>query len=178
MTGTRALRRPAIVMLAMIVAILATGCASGTPATGGTSAISSAPAATRAPATSTVAAATEPVSSTPAAPLKLDGTYRYTLTQEDAEAAGDGEADIPGQYPVTNTVVLKDGELEGGCFGAAGGTYEIEGDRITFHSIEYDADATVTFSVDAQGNMHLTPVPPIDPGDAFQCFSKPWTKIG
>jgi hypothetical protein len=162
----------------MIVAILATGCASSTPATGGTSATSGAPIPTQTPAASTVATPTDRATSTAAAPLNLDGTYRWTLTQEDAEAAGDGEADVPGRYPQTNTVVLKDGELEGGCFGAAGGTYEIEGDQITFHSTEYDVGSTVTFSVDAQGNLHLTPVPPIDPGDAFQCFSKPWTKIG
>jgi hypothetical protein len=163
----------------MIVAMLATGCASGTPATGGgASPTTGALAATSTAAATSVAAATEPATSTPAAPLNLDGTYRYTLTREDAEAAFDGEADVPGLYPQTNTVVLKDGDLEGGCFGAAGGTYEVEGDRITFHSIEYDADSTVTFTVDAGGNLELTPVPPMDPGDAFQCFSKPWTKIG
>jgi hypothetical protein len=39
------------------------------------------------------------------------------------------------------------------------------------------ACVTVTFSVDDQGNLHLTPVPPIDPGVAFTCFYKPWTKI-
>ena len=158
MTGTRARRRPASLLLAMIVAILATGCASG------------APAPTRAPS---VAAATDPATTTAGAPANLNGTYRWTFTQEDVEGAGD-----PGQVPHTNTVVLKDGELDGGCFGAAGGTYEVDGDRITFDSVEYDPDVTVTFSVDAEGNLHLTPVPPIDPGTAMECFSKPWTKIG
>jgi hypothetical protein len=140
---------------------LATGCASG------------APAPTRTPAVPSVATATEPATSTAAALVNLNGTYRWTFTQEDVDAAGD-----PGQVPHTNTVVLKDGELDGGCFGAAGGTYDVDGDRITFDSIEYDPDVTVTFSVDAQGNLHLTPVPPIDPGTAMECFSKPWTKIG
>ena len=176
MTRTRALGRP--LSFAIIVGVLATGCASGTPATGGgASPTTGAPAATATAAATSVASATEPASSTAAALVELDGTYRYTLTQEDAEAAGDGEADIPGQYPQTTTVVLKDGDLEGGCFGAAGGTYDVDGDQITFHSIEYDTDSTVTFTVDAEGNLELTPVPPMDPGDAFQCFSKPWTKI-
>ncbi len=176
MTGTRDQGRPISLLLAMIVGILATGCATGTPATGVASATPGAPAPTRTPAAPSIAAATT-AASTPAA-LNLDGTYRYTLTQADAEAAGDPEAGTPGQYPQTITVVLTGSELEGGCFGAAGGTYDVDGDRITFHSIEYDADSTVTFSVDAQGNLHLTPVPPMDPGAAFQCFSKPWTKIG
>jgi hypothetical protein len=166
MTGTRDIRRPAGVVPAIIVAMLAAGCAGSAPRT------SSAPASTQTTANKSVAAPTNPATSTAAAQVDVNGTYRWTFTQEDVEAAGD-----PGQFPHTNTVVLKDGELEGGCFGAAGGTYEVDGDRITFDSVEYDPDVTVTFSVDAQGNLHLTPVPPIDPGTAMECFSKPWTKI-
>jgi hypothetical protein len=41
----------------------------------------------------------------------------------------------------------------------------------------YGYDLTATFSRDDNGNLDLTPVPPSDPGDAFWCFSKPWTKI-
>jgi len=80
-------------------------------------------------------------------------------------------------YPHVNTITLKDGRLEGGCFGVDGGNYSVQGDRITFHSIEFDDDATVTFSRDEKGNLDLEPVPPIDPGGAFECFYKPWTKI-
>jgi TRAP-type transport system periplasmic protein len=107
------------------------------------------------------------------APANLNGTYRYVLTQEDADKVGDTDTG----YPNVNTIKLKDGQLEGGCFGADGGTYSVDDDQITFHSIEYGTNSTVTFSVDDQGSLHLTPVPPIDPGDAFQCFYKPWTKI-
>jgi hypothetical protein len=107
------------------------------------------------------------------APAFLNGTYRWVLTQADADKVGDPDTG----YPHVNTITLKDGHLEGGCFGAGGGTYSVEGDRITFHSIEYGSDDTVTFSVDEQGNLHLTPLPPIDPGGAFECYYKPWTKI-
>jgi TRAP-type transport system periplasmic protein len=107
------------------------------------------------------------------APVFLNGTYRWVLTQEDADKVGDPETN----YPHVNTITLKDGHLEGGCFGAQGGTYSVERDRITFDSVEYDPDVTVTFSVDEHGNLHLTPVPPIDPGTAFECFYKPWAKI-
>jgi TRAP-type C4-dicarboxylate transport system substrate-binding protein len=107
------------------------------------------------------------------APARLNGTYRYLLTQKDADKVGDRDTG----YPAVTTIRLKDGHLEGGCFGAAGGTYTVDDDRITFDSFEYDTNLTVTFSVDDQGNLHLTPVPPMDPGDAFTCFYKPWTKI-
>jgi TRAP-type transport system periplasmic protein len=107
------------------------------------------------------------------APSDLNGTYRWVLTQKDADKVGDPETN----YPHVNTITLKDGHLEGGCFGAKGGTYTVEDDRITFDSVEYDPNLTVTFAVDEEGNLHLEPVPPIDPGDAFECFYKPWTRI-
>jgi TRAP-type C4-dicarboxylate transport system substrate-binding protein len=107
------------------------------------------------------------------APAQLNGTYRYVLTQEDADKVGDRDTG----YPAVTTVTLKDGQLEGGCFGAAGGTYTVDDHRITFDSVEYDTNLTVTFSVDDRGDLHLTPVRPMDPGDAFTCFYKPWTKI-
>ena len=109
------------------------------------------------------------------APAYLNGTYRWVLTQEDADEVGDPEES---PQPHVNTITLEDGHLDGGCFGSAGGTYAVEGDRITFDSVEYDPDVTVTFSVDGDGNLHLTPVLPMDPGTAFECFYKPWTKIG
>jgi TRAP-type transport system periplasmic protein len=108
------------------------------------------------------------------APSSLNGTYRWVLTQADADKVGDPETN----YPHVNTITLKDGHLEGGCFGAKGGTYTVEDDRITFDSVEFDPDVTVSFAVVKEGNLHLTPVPPMDPGTAFECFSKPWTKIG
>ena len=160
MTGETSHARLVPFALAAIATLLATACAGGVPAAGTT-------------ATPSLAAAS--VAAT--GPASLNGTYRFTLTQEDAEKAGDPEADVEGAYPQTQTITLKDGDLEGGCFGAAGGTYTVVNDRITFYSIEYDADATVTFSRDADGSLRLTPVPPMDRGDAFQCFSKPWTKI-
>jgi hypothetical protein len=106
------------------------------------------------------------------APL-LNGTYRYLLTQEDADKAGDPEEGLPQVI----TITLKDGHLEGGCFGTQGGTYTVDDGRITFDSVEYDPNVTVTFSVDDEGNLHLTPTRPLDPGIAFSCFYKPWTKI-
>jgi TRAP-type transport system periplasmic protein len=108
------------------------------------------------------------------APADLNGTYRYLLTKEDARKVGDPEAD---EFPFLATVKLHDGQVEGGCFGQ-GATYAVDGDRIRFESPAYGYSLTFTFSVDGKGNLHLTPVPPMDKGDAFQCSYKAWTRIG
>jgi TRAP-type transport system periplasmic protein len=115
----------------------------------------------------------QPTGGTAPAPPQLNGTYRYVLTQEDADKVGDPEEGLP----LVTTITLRDGHLDGGCFGTQGGTYTVDDDRITFDSTEYDPNVTATFSVDDQGNLHLTPIRPIDPGIAFNCFYKPWTKI-
>jgi TRAP-type transport system periplasmic protein len=107
-------------------------------------------------------------------PADLNGTYRYLLTKQDARKNGDPEVD---QFPNLTTVKLEEGRADGGCFGQ-GASYSVDGDRITFNSPEYGYSLTFTYSVDSKGNLHLTPVPPMDKGDAFQCSYKPWTKIG
>jgi hypothetical protein len=116
----------------------------------------------------------QPAEQSGTAPAGLNGTYRYLLTKEDARKAGDTELD---QLPSVTTVKLHDGQVEGGCFGQ-GSTYAVKDDRITFDSPEYGYSLTFTFSADDKGNLHLTPVPPMDKGDAFQCSYKVWTKIG
>jgi TRAP-type transport system periplasmic protein len=103
----------------------------------------------------------------------LNGTYRYVLTKEDAAKGGEANLD---EFPSVTTVTLKDGEVEGGCFGA-GATYSVAHDQITFDAPEYGYSMTFTFSKDRHGNLDLTPVLPMDPGDAFQCSYKVWTKI-
>lgn len=111
------------------------------------------------------------------APAKLDGSYRYVITLDEARKAG--PVDPENVYPQVTTITLKDGRVDNiqkGCFGA-GATYSVEGDRIIFDSVEYGYTMTFTFSRDGRGNLHLTPVPPFDSGDAFQCSSQPWTKI-
>jgi TRAP-type C4-dicarboxylate transport system substrate-binding protein len=126
------------------------------------------------PAGCTGTALEQPAGSAGTAPAGLNGTYRYLLTKEDARKAGDPELDA---FPQVTTVKLRDGRVDGGCFGQ-GATYSVTGDRITFNSPESGYSTTFTFSVDGKGSLHLTPVPPMDKGDAFQCSYKPWTKIG
>ena len=105
---------------------------------------------------------------------ELNGTYRHRLTKEDALRAGDTE-DQP--FPIVDTIRLRDGQVKGGCW-ADGGNYTLSGNRITLIQAMDGTTQSFTFAVDGQGNLHLTPVQPMDPGDAFQCAHNPWIKIG
>jgi TRAP-type C4-dicarboxylate transport system substrate-binding protein len=126
------------------------------------------------PAGCTGTAPQQPAASAGTAPADLNGTYRYLLTKEDARKVGDPEVD---QFPHVNTVKLRDGKVDGGCFGQ-GATYSVTGDQITFDTPEDGYTMTFTFSVDGKGNLHLTPTPSVDKGGAFECSYKPWIKIG
>jgi TRAP-type transport system periplasmic protein len=109
------------------------------------------------------------------ASAELNGTYRYTLTKEDARRFNDEEIDL---FPHTNTVKLQDGKVAGGCFGDDA-TYSFTGNQINFHP-EWDPSTTLsfTFTVDGKRNLHLTPVQPMDNGDWLECGYRPWIKIG
>ena len=114
------------------------------------------------------------------APAYLDGTYRYTITKQDVIKHDMGD---PADYPTTNTVTLEGGDFSLRGIGAGGhggfsGSYTVEKDKITFYVPEFDARTTWTFSVDDDGNLHLTPVQPMDPGDAFEFSVHAWTRIG
>jgi TRAP-type transport system periplasmic protein len=110
--------------------------------------------------------------STGTAPLRLNGTYRFVLTKEDARKAG--EPDLSG-LPRTGTWILKDGRFH--ADGGFTGSYSVEGNRITFVPVG-DITTTFKFTVDDEGNINLDPVPPVDPGAAFTIGSHTiWTKI-
>ena len=106
-------------------------------------------------------------------PTALNGTYRYVLTKEDARKGG--EADLS-EFPSVVTVTLNEGHMDHGP-GEPGTTYAVDGDRITFDVPAWGYSLTFTFSVDGKGNLHLTPVPPMDKGDQFVWSTKVWTKI-
>jgi TRAP-type C4-dicarboxylate transport system substrate-binding protein len=114
--------------------------------------------------------------STGTAPAYLNGTYRYTLTKEDARRAG--ELDLS-EYPRTNTWILKNGHFEvTGEEGGFTGSYSVDGNRITFEPIDSDYTTTYTFTVDDQGNLNLDPVAGTDAGDAFETGTHTvWIKI-
>ena len=108
-------------------------------------------------------------------PARLNGTFRYTITKEDVIEHEQGD---PADYPSTNTVTLEGGKFSiRGPRGGFSGTYTVENDRITFEIPQYEVANTFTFSIDDDGNLHLTPVQPMDPGDAFEFSVHPWTRI-
>ena len=106
-------------------------------------------------------------------PAALNGTYRYVLTKEDARKGGEAHLD---EYPSVVTATLKNGHMDNGP-GEKGTTYTVNGDRITFDIPAWGSSLTFTFSADGKGNLHLTPVPPMDKGDQFIWSTKVWTKI-
>ena len=110
------------------------------------------------------------------APAYLNGIYRYTITKEDVIKHEMGD---PADYPSTNTVTLEGGKFSvRGPRGGYSGTYTVENDQITFEVPEFEAvTLTFTFSVDEDGDLHLKPVQPMDPGDAFEISVHPWTRI-
>jgi TRAP-type C4-dicarboxylate transport system substrate-binding protein len=108
-------------------------------------------------------------------PADLDGIYRWTITREEARKGG--EPDWQEGYPAVTTAILKDGHMDKGP-GGPGTTYAVAGDRITFDVPDFGYSLTFIFSVDGKGNLHLTPVPPMEKGDQFVWSRKVWTKIG
>ena len=94
------------------------------------------------------------------------------LTKEDARKAG--EPDLSG-LPRTQTWILKDGHFD--AIGGFTGSYSVDGNRITIEPVS-DYTFTFAFTVDDEGNLDLDPVPPVDPGAAFEIGSHTvWTKI-
>jgi TRAP-type C4-dicarboxylate transport system substrate-binding protein len=72
----------------------------------------------------------------------------------------------------------QDGRMVDGGPGEPGTTYTVVGDRITFYVPAWGYSLVFTFSVDNEGDLHLTPVLPMDPGDQFVWATHPWTRIG
>jgi TRAP-type transport system periplasmic protein len=113
---------------------------------------------------------------------QLNGTYRWVLSKHDASTAPPDVNNVA-MYPVTFTATLKDGIWKMRHAGSVsevdtnGDTYSIQGNRIMFHWTG-NSPLTFTYSVDGQGNLHLTPAPPMEPGDVFVWTTHPWTKIG
>ena len=132
------------------------------------------------PAGCTGRAPGQPASGTTAT-SKLNGIYRWTMTAHDGTTTTP-DVNSEMKYPSTFTATLRDGRWTLRHSGAEvmtdnpGDTYSLQGNRIRFHW--GDGFLTFTYSVDGQGNLHLTAVPPVHPDDNFVFTTHPWTKIG
>jgi hypothetical protein len=129
-------------------------------------------------------APTRPAAPQAAAASDLDGTYRWTITKQDALASKlkDQLPNQGGPFPFTSTMKLKDGtwilsdRANGQLHIDGQGTYAFKGNHILFR-FPPGPGLTFTFSVDDKGNLHLTPMPPMAVDDQFVWSTKPWIKI-
>jgi hypothetical protein len=120
------------------------------------------------------------------APTALDGTYRWTLTKDDALTKGlpgDRTPEILATFPSTFTMTMDAGTWQLASQGPHGdsnpdaghGSYTVKGDHIVFHEAAEQFD--YTYTVDSDGTLHLVAQPPINPGPAWIFATNPWTKI-
>jgi TRAP-type transport system periplasmic protein len=116
----------------------------------------------------------------------LNGTYRWTMTKQDAIASKteDKSPEHLAAFPWTFTMRLKDGmwslshRENGQPFTDGRSTFASKGNRISFTWPQEGTVLTFTFSVDGKGNLHLWPVEPMNAGDRFVWATHIWTKIG
>lgn len=117
----------------------------------------------------------------------IDGTYRWTITSDDALAHGtpgdktpENLATFPWVFTITmnhGTMHLEHREREG-VLDDGGGTYTVVGDQIAFTWQISGSTETFTYSVDDDGTLHLDAHLPMNPGDQFVTATNPWEKIG
>ncbi len=109
------------------------------------------------------------------ASARFAGAYRWTITRADARAKGDETAS---DYPLTSNMVLgRDGTWLLGTNEQDTGTYTATSNMLRF--VWPRTGATLVFRVhaDADGTLHLSAVPPMDPGDKFVWSVHPWQRI-
>ena len=145
-----------------------------TPAGGGLAIPATCTGVVEAPATP---GADEPVSA-------LNGTYRWTITEEDALASPteDKSPEHLASFPWVFTMTLQDGtwtlshrDGDGTFTDNPGSEYTVEGDRISMHA--GGRINTFTFIVGDDGSLEVTPVLPMEAGDQFVAATHAWTKI-
>jgi TRAP-type transport system periplasmic protein len=112
----------------------------------------------------------------------LNGTYRWTLTDEDALAHGtpsDQTDEALADYPAVFTVTLHDGiwTMPDEC-DTDDCTFAVDGNRIAFDWPGEGAVLEFTFTTDEDGTLHLQPVGRMNAGDVFVWSTKPWERIG
>jgi TRAP-type C4-dicarboxylate transport system substrate-binding protein len=119
----------------------------------------------------------------------LNGTYRWTITDEDALAHGtpsDRTDEALADYPAVFTVTLHDGIWAFHEVRPSGAkdecntddcTFAIDGDRITFNWARGSGVLEFTFTADDDGTLHWQPEGRMPAGDVFIWTTKPWQRI-
>jgi hypothetical protein len=126
------------------------------------------------------------VGSDSAADNSLDGTYRWTLTPEDARTHDPKLVGTQAEFlPAVATMTLDEGTWELSWQGADGSTwvdgpatYSVDGDDVVFHWPQDPLGSlSFTIAVDGDGNIDLEPVPPMDGDSRFVWAFYTWERI-
>jgi TRAP-type C4-dicarboxylate transport system substrate-binding protein len=110
----------------------------------------------------------------------LNGTYRWTLTADDAIEHDQSEELVEelATSPWIFTVGLDDGiwTMAGEC-DTPDCTYAVYANTIVFDWHKTGSVLEFTFTTDADGTLHLHPTGGMNPGDQFVWTTKPWEKL-
>ena len=115
-------------------------------------------------------------------PATLNGTYRWTITRDDALANGTPEVIRPenlATLPLIFTVTLDDGtcQLDADDGYSDTCTYVVDGDRMVVDWASGVGPFEYTFTQADDGTLQFRPAGPMPDGDAFVGTTKPWEKI-
>jgi hypothetical protein len=126
----------------------------------------------------------------PAEATSLNATYRWTLTEDDAQRVAESIASIGEQlatFPWVFTMTLQDGtwtmrhDESGDAWvdcDTDDCTYAVDGDHIVFVWGPEGIALEFTFTVDDDGTVHLDPLDGVSADDGFVWSSQPWEPIG
>ena len=114
----------------------------------------------------------------------LDGTYQWTITEDDALAHGTPDDRTPenlATLPWTFRIEISEGAWtlvntdSSGSHEEGRGTFTVADGTISFNwqgnTLAFDV------AVDEHGSLRLTPRPPMDPGDQYVWSTKPWDRV-
>jgi hypothetical protein len=109
----------------------------------------------------------------------IEGTFGWTLTTEDAINDPNYDPDNLDTYPWTFSITFA---ADGTCSGYhledttryedGTCTYETTGDRLDVYW--QGNHQAFNYTADPDGTLHMTAIPPIDPGDNYVTTTKPW----
>lgn len=130
-----------------------------------------------------VACEAEPstVSGPERSPSAVNGTYHWRVTEAGGRAAAEAVGGTPHQEDLSSVgkMTLRDGRWllgEGDDPENSSGTYGIVGDKLVFEWGEITL--TFEFARDSDGTIRLTPLPPMNAGDAVVWAGGPWQRVG
>ena len=114
-------------------------------------------------------------------PSAVNGTYHWRVTEEGGRAAARavGRTPLEEDLSAVGKMTLRDGRWLLGDDDSPeddSGTYRIVGDKLVF---EWgDTTLTFEFARDGDGTIQLTPLPPMNVGDAVVWGGAPWQRVG